>query len=90
MLPCVRAIARELGVSPSTIWRDIKTLRLLNRLCPTCGNLPIVGPDPKLFEDEEDGDSLSSPGTEPPESVPAPTPNLLGGKPSGNGDDHHD
>jgi len=49
----VKAIARELGVSPSTICRDIKELLRLARPCPHCGAFPIIGPDPSWLEDAE-------------------------------------
>jgi hypothetical protein len=50
----VTGIARELGVHPSTICRDIKALLKLGRPCPQCGAFPVVGPDPDLFDDAEE------------------------------------
>ena len=76
----VRAIARELGVNPSTICRDIKALLRLGPPCPHCGSSPIVGPDPDLFEDEEDlGPSANEPPATEPASESAPPVDRLGG-----------
>jgi hypothetical protein len=52
----VTAIARELGVQPCTVSRDIRALLRLARPCPHCGALPVIGPEPEgwdtdLFEE---------------------------------------
>jgi hypothetical protein len=39
----VKAIARELGVSPATICRDLKWLDGLGHRCPQCGQFPALG-----------------------------------------------
>jgi hypothetical protein len=39
----VRGIARELGVSPATISRDIQALLTEYGRCPQCGQLPALG-----------------------------------------------
>jgi hypothetical protein len=64
----VRAIARELGVNPSTICRDIKALLLLVRPCPHCGTPPVVGPDPELIEDDVESETSPSRSIREPES----------------------
>jgi hypothetical protein len=39
----VKAIATELGVSPSTICRDLKELLRVGRPCSECGRFPSLG-----------------------------------------------
>jgi hypothetical protein len=82
----VRGIARELGVNPSTICRDIKALLRLGRPCPHCGSFPTFGPDPDLieFEDEEDLEPVE---TEPATET-APPVNRLGNIPPRHRDGH--
>jgi predicted DNA-binding transcriptional regulator YafY len=57
----VTASARELGVHPSTICRDIKALLRLGRPCQHCGAFPPIGPDPG----GEDGEELDSSAADP-------------------------
>jgi hypothetical protein len=83
----VTAIARQLGVHPSTICRDIKALLLLGKPCPTCGTFPKIGPDPDLIDDLiddllDDDEEPEPSADEPPVAAatvePAPVPNRLG------------
>lgn len=48
----VRAIARELGVHPATVCRDIQALLCGHGRCPQCGRLPAVGGDDSGLTDE--------------------------------------
>jgi hypothetical protein len=50
----VRAIARDLGVHPATVCRDIQALLRQGQPCPHCGALPVFGPDRYLTDVEPD------------------------------------
>jgi hypothetical protein len=50
------AIARELGVHHSTIYRDIKALMKLACPCKTCGAMPVVGDDELIDDQDQDQD----------------------------------